>query len=147
MYLLILWFRIIFNQKKLRTAALSCYSEPTSCSQRISPYKWNRKLLGFKNKTNPSEREIAGTFRVAKSTVWYIVRKTITHQWAQQHKKAWTSTENVLSNGKEKPFHNIQAREEHSSGVSCVPVQVYNQEKTSQEKRQRVHNKVQTRPN
>ncbi len=97
-------------------------------------------------KQNKSTRELAGTFRVAKSTVWYILRKTITHQWAQQHKKTWTSTENVLSNGKEKPFHNIQPREEHSPGGSCVTVQVYNQEKTSQEKIQRVHNKVQTRP-
>ncbi len=57
MYLLKYWFQIIFNQKKLQTAALSCCSEPTSCSQRISPYKWNRQLLGFKKKTNPSERD------------------------------------------------------------------------------------------
>ncbi len=35
----------------------SCCCEPTSCVQRISPYKRNRWLLGFKNKTNPPERE------------------------------------------------------------------------------------------
>ncbi len=35
----------------------SCCCEPASCSQRISPYKWNCRLLkGFRNKTNPSER-------------------------------------------------------------------------------------------
>ncbi len=57
MYLLNYWFRIIFNQKKLQTAALSCCSEPTSCSQMTYPYMWNRQLLGFNNKTNPSERD------------------------------------------------------------------------------------------
>ncbi len=34
----------------------SCCCEPTSCGQRSSPCRWNRQLLGFKNKTNPSER-------------------------------------------------------------------------------------------
>ncbi len=61
------------------------------------------------------------------------------HWWAQQHKKAWTSTkdnsggwsENPLQ-GKEKPFHNIQPSEERSPGGRHVNVKVYNQEKTSQ---------------
>ncbi len=61
--------------------------------------------------------------------------------WAQQHKKAWTSTkdnsgrwlENPLHD-KEKPFHNIQPREEHSPGGSGVTVKVYSQEKISREK-------------
>ncbi len=48
---------------------------------------------------------------------------------------------------KKKPFHNIQPREEHSPGGRCVTVKVYNQEKTSLEQIQRVHHKVQTRPN
>ncbi len=34
----------------------SCCCEPILCGHRISPFKWNRQLLGFKNKTNPSER-------------------------------------------------------------------------------------------
>ncbi len=48
--------------------------------------------------------------------------------------------------GKEKPFHNIQPREEHSPGGRRVTVKVYNQEKTSPVQIQRVHHKVQTRP-
>ncbi len=28
----------------------SCCCEPTSCGQRISPYKWNRQLLGLKSR-------------------------------------------------------------------------------------------------
>ncbi len=48
--------------------------------------------------------------------------------------------------GEEKPFHNIQPREEHSPGGRRVAVKVYNQEKTSPEQIQRVHHKVQTRP-
>ncbi len=51
--------------------------------------------------------------------------------------------ENPL-HGKEKPFHNIQPREEHPPGGRRVTVKVYNQEKTSLEQIQRVHNKVQT---
>ncbi len=51
----------------------SCCCEPTLCGQTNSLYKWNRQLLGFKNKTKPSE--VAGTLEVAKSTVWYIQRK------------------------------------------------------------------------
>ncbi len=35
---------------------------------------------------------------------------------------------------KEKPFHNIQPREEHSPGGRCVTVKVYNQEKTIESK-------------
>ncbi len=73
--------------------------------------------------------------------------------WAQQHKKAWTFTEDNsggwLQNplhGKEKPFHNIQPSEEHSPGGSRVAVNVYNQEKTSREQIQRVHHEMQTRP-
>ncbi len=46
--------------------------------------------------------------------------------------------------GKEKPFHKIQPREEHSPLGTVI--KVYNQEKTSQEQIQRVHHKVQTRP-
>ncbi len=75
------------------------------------------------------------------------------HWWAQQHKKAWTSTENNsgewsenLLHGKEQPFHNIQPREVHSPGGKRVTVKVYNQEKTSREQIQRVHHKEQTRP-
>ncbi len=34
----------------------SCCYEPTLCCQMISPYKCNRQSLGFKNKTNSSER-------------------------------------------------------------------------------------------
>ncbi len=104
-------------------------------------------------KQNKSIREIAGTFGVAKSTVWYILRKKRTHWWAQQHKKAWTSTEDNSGgwsenplHGKEKPFHNIHPSEEHSPGGKRVTVKVYNQEKTSREQIQRVHHKVQTRP-
>ncbi len=73
------------------------------------------------------------------------------HWWAQQQKKAWTSTEDNsggwLENplhGKEKPFHNIQPREEHSPGGRRVTVNVYNQEKTSPELIQRLHHKVHT---
>ncbi len=105
-------------------------------------------------KQNKSIREIAGTLGVAKSTVWYILRKkNRMHWWAQQHKKAWTSTEDNsggwLENPlhrKEKPFHNIQPSEEHSPGGRCVTVKVYNQEKISPEQIKRVHHKVQTRP-
>ncbi len=35
----------------------SCCCEPTSCSQRSSPCKWNRLLLGFKHKTKIHQRE------------------------------------------------------------------------------------------
>ncbi len=45
-----------------------------------------------------------------------------------------------------KTFHNIQPSEEHSPGGRRVTVNVYNQEKTSREQIQRVHHKVQTRP-
>ncbi len=48
----------------------NCCSEPTACGQRINPCKWNRWLLG-----NKSIREITGTLGVAKSTVWYILKK------------------------------------------------------------------------
>ncbi len=41
--------------------------------------------------------------------------------------------------GKEKPFHNIQPREEPSPGGKCVTVNVYNQQKTSPEQIQRGH--------
>ncbi len=54
-------------------------------------------------------------------------------------------SENPL-HGKVKPFHNIQPSEEHSPGGRRVTVKVYNQEKTSREQIQRVHHKVQTRP-
>ncbi len=127
----------------------SCCCEPTSCGQRISPYKWNRQT----QKQTKSIREIAGTLGVAKSTVWYILRKKRTHWWAQQHNWAWTSTvdnsggwSDDLLHGKEKLFHNIQPREEHSPGGRRVTVKVYNQEKTSPEQIQRINHKVQTRP-
>ncbi len=48
--------------------------------------------------------------------------------------------------GKEKPFHNIQPSEEHSPGGRRATVKVYNQDKTSREQIQRIHHKVQTRP-
>ncbi len=48
--------------------------------------------------------------------------------------------------GKEKPFHNIQPREENTPGGRRAIVKVYNQEKTLREQMQRVHHKVQTRP-
>ncbi len=76
------------------------------------------------------------------------------HWWVQQHKKTWTSTEDNIGgwsdnplHGKEKAFHNIQPSEKHSPGAQFVTVKSYNQEKTSQEQIQRVHLKVQTRPN
>ncbi len=63
------------------------------------------------------------------------------HWWAQQHKEAWTSTEDNSGgwsedplHGKEKPFHNIQPSEEHSPGGRRVTVKVYNQEKTRESK-------------
>ncbi len=49
--------------------------------------------------------------------------------------------------GQEKPFHNIQSKEEHSPGGRRATVNVYNQEKISWEQIQRrVHHKVQTGP-
>ncbi len=54
-------------------------------------------------------------------------------------------SENPL-HGKEKPFRNIQPSEQHSPGGRHVTVNIYNQEKTSQEQIQRVDHKVQTRP-
>ncbi len=48
--------------------------------------------------------------------------------------------------GKEKPFHNIQPREEHSPGGRQVTGKVYSEEKTSREQIQRFHHKLQTRP-
>ncbi len=117
----------------------SCCCEPTLCSQKSSPRRWNRPLLGFKNKTNISE--IAGTLGVTKSTVWYILRKK---ERTQQHKKAWTSTEDNSGGwsenpvrGEEKPFYNIQPRDKHSPGGRRVTFKVYNQEKTSPEQIQR----------
>ncbi len=89
-------------------------------------------------KQNKYIREKAGTLRVVKSIVWYIPRKKGMHWWAQQHKKAWMSKEDNIGgwsenplHGKEKPFHNMQPREEHSPEVRHVTVKVYNQEKTS----------------
>ncbi len=75
------------------------------------------------------------------------------HCWAQQHKNACMSTEDNSGGwsegplrGKEKPFHNIQPREEHSPGGRHGTAKVYNQEKTSQEQVQWVYHNVQTRP-
>ncbi len=61
----------------------------------------------------------------------------------QDNSGGWS--ENPL-HGKEKPFHCIQPREEHSTGGSCVTLKVYKQEKWSREQIQRVQHKVQTRP-
>ncbi len=61
----------------------------------------------------------------------------------QDNSGGWS--ENPL-HGKEKPFHGIQPREEHSTGGSCVTLKVYNQEKWSREQIQRVQHKVLTRP-
>ncbi len=47
---------------------------------------------------------------------------------------------------KENPFYNIQPREEYCPGGRYVTVKIYNQEKTSPEQIQRVHHKLQTRP-
>ncbi len=42
---------------KCAICILKLFLWTTSCGQRSSPYKRNRRLLGFKNKTDPSERE------------------------------------------------------------------------------------------
>ncbi len=55
----------------------SCCCEPTSCGQRILT-TWIIQLkqtIVRLQKQNKSIREIAGTFRVAISTFWYILRK------------------------------------------------------------------------
>ncbi len=87
-------------------------------------------MLGFKNKPNPFE--IAGTLGEAKSSVWYILRKKEHTTELSNIKKAWMSMEDNsggwLENplhGKEKPFHNIQPREEHFPGGSCGTIKVY----------------------
>ncbi len=110
--------------------------EPTSCNQRTSPFKWN--TIVRHQQQNKSIREIAGTFGQINSLVHSEKKRT--HWWAQQHKKAWTSTEDNSGgwsedplHGEEKPIHNIQPREEHSPGGR----RVYNQEKTSPEQIQR----------
>ncbi len=96
----------------------SCCCEPTSCGQRISPYRWNRQLLGFKNKTNPSESRNIRSGQINSLVHSKKKKKKRMHWWAQQHKKAWTSTEDNSCGwsenhlrAKEKPFHNIQPRE------------------------------------
>ncbi len=65
---------------------------------RSSPYKWNIQLLGFKHKTN--------TLGVAKSTDFekHSEKKRM-HWWAQQHKKAWTSTEDNSGGWSEDPLY------------------------------------------
>ncbi len=105
-------------------------------------------------KQNKSIREIAGTLGVAKSTVWYILRKKRTHWWAQQHKKAWTSTEDNSGewsedplHGKENPFlsqHPAKWRT-HSRRKTCHCQSLQSRE-DFREQIQRVHHKVQTRP-
>ncbi len=51
----------------------SCCCEPTSRSQRSSPYK--KQTIARLQKQNKSTREIAGTLGAAKSSVCYILRK------------------------------------------------------------------------
>ncbi len=84
-------------------------------------------------KQNRSNREIAGTLGVAKSTVWYILgRKECASELSnikRSGRPQRTTEEDGRRNplhGKEKTLHNIQLREEHSPGGSCVTVKVYN---------------------
>ncbi len=129
-------------------------SEPfafgSCCCSKISPYKWNKWIPNRWKQIHLIDRRNNMSGQI--SSLLHSEQKR-THQWAQQHKKAWTSTEEnsggwseVPLHGKEKPLHNIQPREEYSSGGRRVTVKVYNQEKTSAEQIQRVHYKVQTRP-
>ncbi len=92
-------------------------------------------------KQNKSIREIAGTLGVAKSTVWYILRKNKCTGELSNIKRPghpWRTTvlddRRILSMVKKNPFLNIQPREEHSPGGRCVTVKVYNQEKTIESK-------------
>ncbi len=124
--------------------------EPTSCGQRISLYKWNRQLFSFKNKTNPSERECRNIRSGQINSLVHSEKNTeCTGELSNIKRPGRPQRTTVVDdrrNGKEKPFHNIQPREEHSPGGRRFTVKVYNQEKASPEQIQRVHHKVQTRP-
>ncbi len=127
----------------LRFAFGSCYCEPTSCSQRSSPCRWN--TIVRLQKQIKSIREIAGS----RSTVWYILRKKIcTGELSNIIRPGCPQRTTVVDDRRilSKNFHNIQPKEEHSPRGRRVTVKVYNQEKTSREQIQRVHRKVQTMP-
>ncbi len=54
-------------------------------------YMWNRQLLGFKNKT--IHQRDSRNIRSCQINSLVHSEKNRTHWWTQQHKKAWTSTE------------------------------------------------------
>lgn len=123
--------------------------EPTSCVQRSCSCKWKAIVRLQKLKKNHQRDSSNIRSGQIKSLVHSEERRT--HWWAQQHKKAWTSTEDKGDGwsqdplyGKEKPIHNIQTSKGHSPGGGRVIVKVYNQEKTSREQIQSIHHKVQT---
>ncbi len=99
-------------------------------------------------KQNKSIREIAGTLGEVKSTVWYILRKKQrTGELSNIKRPGCPQMTTVVDDRRILSMvKKIQPREEHSPGGRCVTVKVYNQEKTSREHIQRVHHKVQTRP-
>lgn len=53
-----------------------------------------REAIISQKKQNKIPRETAKTSGVAKSTIWYIIKKTEWPCWAQQHQKVWKTTEN-----------------------------------------------------
>ncbi len=142
------------------------YLEAVSVNHIISPYKRNRWLLGFKNNTDPSERERAGTLG-AKSTVCFILRKQErTNELRNKERPGGPRRTTVVMIGGSSPFHNIQPREEHSPGdrpgrprrTTVMMIggsslfhniqpreedrRIYNQEKTSPEQIQGLHHKI-----
>ncbi len=68
----------------------SCCCEPTSCSQRSAPCRWTRQLR------NISSGQINSLVHSEKKR---------THWWAQQHKKAWASTEDNSGGWSKDPLH------------------------------------------
>ncbi len=78
---------------------------------------------------------------MAKSTVWYILRKGELTRELSNIKRPGCLQKTLI--GKEKPFHNIQPSDEHSPRGRRVTVKVYN---VIQIQMQRVPHKVQTRP-
>ncbi len=115
--------------------------EPTSCGQRSSPYKRNRQLLGFKNKRN-HQRDSRNIRSGQINSLVHSEKKKHTDELSNIKRPGRPRRTTVVMIG-EKPFHNIQPREEYSPGAR----RVYNQEKTSPEQTQRlIHHKLQIRP-
>ena len=112
----------------------SCCCEPTTCSRRSTQCMRNMPSKA----AFISVWEIARTLGVAKSTVWYILRKTTMNKKRPGHPRKTTVVDDhmILSILNKNLFTT-------SSQVKNT-LQDYSKEKTSLEQIQRVHHTVQT---